>query len=228
MARTVKVDEYKAKREQILDAALALIHSRGYEQMTIQGLLDELTISRGAFYHYFDTKQSVLDALVDRMSAQGLDVMLPIVEDPDLSALDKLRRYIQASVAVKTTNRGAVEAIAEGWYSDGNALLRQKLISGMTDITGPLIIEPILRQGVREGNFSVRHPEQTARIIMGLALSLGDDIAQLPNSGADGDSRLEAMFEAWFEAVEGILRAPQGSLTALAAPAVDAWRRTDN
>lgn len=56
MARIVKEEAYNAKRNEILDIALSLVYSKGYEQMTIQDILDGLHISRGALYHYFDSK----------------------------------------------------------------------------------------------------------------------------------------------------------------------------
>ncbi len=61
MARIVKEEEYAGKRNAILDVAQRLIYTKGYEQMTIQGMLDDLQISKGAFYHYFDSKQAVLE-----------------------------------------------------------------------------------------------------------------------------------------------------------------------
>lgn len=223
MARSVKPDEYRAKREQILDAALRMIHSRGYEQMTVQDILDDLVISKGAFYHYFGSKQAVLEALVDRMSTQAVASMLPLVQDPALSAIEKLRRYIEASTSVKTENRGAVEAVSTAWFSDHNALVRQKLVTGMTDVTSPTVIEPILRQGVEEGTFAIRHPAHAARIIMGLTLSVGDEIAQVLAGGARDDVRVRAAFEAWFEAVERIVGAAEGSLSDLTASVTAAW-----
>jgi AcrR family transcriptional regulator len=36
MARHVKPDEYAARRREILDAALRLMHDKGYERMTIR------------------------------------------------------------------------------------------------------------------------------------------------------------------------------------------------
>ena len=56
MARILKEEEHTAKRNEILDAALQLVYSKGYEKMTIQDILDQLQISKGAFYHYFDSK----------------------------------------------------------------------------------------------------------------------------------------------------------------------------
>ena len=54
MARTIKGPS--EKRNEILDSARRLVYSKGYEQMTIQDILGELQISKGAFYHYFDSK----------------------------------------------------------------------------------------------------------------------------------------------------------------------------
>ena len=54
MARTIKPHEYAEKRNDILDAAQRLVYSKGYERMTIQDILDDVHISSGAFYHYFD------------------------------------------------------------------------------------------------------------------------------------------------------------------------------
>ena len=67
MARIVKEQAYAEKRNEILDVAQRLVYTKGYEQMTIQDILDDLQISKGAFYHYFDSKQALLEALIERM-----------------------------------------------------------------------------------------------------------------------------------------------------------------
>ena len=67
MPRVVKEEDYAARRNEILDVARKLVYTRGYEQMSIQNILDALKISKGAFYHYFDSKQSLLDGLIERM-----------------------------------------------------------------------------------------------------------------------------------------------------------------
>src|SRR5260370_2930142 len=97
MARIVKEEAYNAKRNEILDIALSLVYSKGYEQTTIQDILDGLHISRGAFYHYFDSKQALLDALVDRMANHAQHTLLPIVQDPHLPALQQFRRSFAPS-----------------------------------------------------------------------------------------------------------------------------------
>ena len=79
MVRVVK--ESSVRRNEILDVAQQLVFTKGYEQMTIQDILDGLHISKGAFYHYFDSKGDLLEALVERMASDGMRLLLPIVED---------------------------------------------------------------------------------------------------------------------------------------------------
>ena len=54
MPRVVKEEDYAARRNEILDVARQLVYTKGYEQMSIQDILDALKISKGAFYHYFE------------------------------------------------------------------------------------------------------------------------------------------------------------------------------
>ena len=76
MSRSVKAHEYAEKRNAILDVAMRYIATKGYEQMAIADILGELTISSGAFYHYFDSKPALLLALVERMGDEVEQLVL--------------------------------------------------------------------------------------------------------------------------------------------------------
>src|SRR5215510_248167 len=93
MARSVKEQDYTAKRNEILDVAQRLVFTKGYERMSIQDILDALEISKGAFYHYFDSKAALLEAYIERGQDDVDKVFRAIVDDPSPSALDKLRRF---------------------------------------------------------------------------------------------------------------------------------------
>src|SRR4030081_1718518 len=94
MPRTVNVEVHKVRRDAFLDAAQRLIQTKGYEQMSIQDVLDELETSRGALYHYFDSKQSLLDGVVDRFADAAMSAVAPVLADPHLPALRKLERVL--------------------------------------------------------------------------------------------------------------------------------------
>src|ERR1700690_261251 len=96
MARALDPVAHAVRRDAFLDAATHLIQSKGYEEMSLQDVFDELGASKGAFYRYFDSKEALLAAVVDRMVGQGTAVMAPVAADPDLPAFQKLGRMFSS------------------------------------------------------------------------------------------------------------------------------------
>ena len=54
--------------ERILDVSQRLFLEKGYDNTTIQDIVDELGgLSKGAIYHHFKSKEEIMDAVGDRM-----------------------------------------------------------------------------------------------------------------------------------------------------------------
>jgi len=90
VARTLDPTAYALRRDSFIDAAQRLIRTKGYEQLSVEEILSEVGASKGAFYHYFDSKESLLAAVVDRMVDAATVTMTPIAMDPELGAVEKL------------------------------------------------------------------------------------------------------------------------------------------
>ena len=214
MARIVKEHEYKAKRNAILDAALLAVMTTGYEQMAIADLLGKLQISSGAFYHYFDSKPALLVALVERIGDQIEQLVLPIVHDPNLGALDKLQRFFAALDHGKREHKEFVLAYLHVWYGDENAIVRHKLHIARVKRFTPWL-EEIIRQGVEEGVLTTPYPDQAARVVISLFEDIGYATVELLLLGErelSDLSRLERIAEGWTDALERVLGAPEGCL----------------
>src|ERR1700730_13762069 len=165
MPRTVNLEVQKVRRDAFLDVAQRLIVTKGYEQMSIQDVLDELEASRGALYHYFDSKLALLDGVVERLADDALATIDPILADPTLPALTKLERVLGGIARFKAEQKELVLAILEVWNSDGNALVRERLRHLTAKRMMP-ILTLVIRQGVEEGLIASSDPEETARVIL--------------------------------------------------------------
>src|SRR5215470_7843375 len=172
MTRSVNVQEYAQKRNAILDVALNYIMTKGYEQMTTQDLLEALQISRGAFYHYFDSKQALLMALVERIGEQAEQLVLGIASSREMAAQDKLLRFFAVLDQHKRENLDLVFAFMRVWYADENALFRHKLYLARIKRLAPWLSQ-IIQEGVAEGVFTTAYPDHTARMILSLLEDLG-------------------------------------------------------
>jgi len=225
MARIIKEEQYAVKRNEILAVAQRLVYTKGYEQMTIQDILDNLQISKGAFYHYFDSKQALLEAVIERMQQEVEHLLLPIVHDPQLSALDKLQRTFTTLNRWKTAQKAFFLALLRVWYADDNALVRQKLrAAGVKWITPWLAV--IIRQGIQEGVLTTSYPEQMGEVVLSLVQNLGDTLGMLLLSfepKRDDMHRVESIVAAYTDALERTLGAPEGSLQLTDAQTLKEW-----
>jgi len=227
MVRIVKEEEHSARRNEILDAALQLVYTKGYDKMTIQDILDKLKISKGAFYHYFDSKVTVLEAVIERMAAEQVEpVFLSIVQDPNLTALEKFHSYFQMSTYWKTSNKAFLMQLMQIWYSDENALTRQKMLAKTAEHLGPFFTE-IINQGVREGVFTTPYPEITSQVMINLIYDLAYTSGHLfiSEEVQQGNTLAEAetLFTAYSDVLERILGAPTGSIQPMTTEAVRTW-----
>lgn len=214
MPRVVKEDDYAARRNEILDVARKLVYTKGYEQMSIQDILDALKISKGAFYHYFDSKQALLDGLIDRMLDEAEQVLRPIVEEKDLSAIEKLRRYFDTAGRWKVSQKSFMLDLFRVWHADSNAIMRQKQEAASIKRIAPMLAE-IVQQGMNEGVFSTKYPEQFGNIFVGLSHGFEDKLVELllaDHPPPNALQRLEDLIGAYSDSMERILGVPPGSL----------------
>jgi AcrR family transcriptional regulator len=225
MVRTVNEAAYAARRNAILDAAQRAVETTGYEQMAIADLLSELQISSGAFYHYFDSKPALLLALVERMGDQVEQLVLPIIHDPTLGALDKLQRFFATLDQGKLAHRRLVLAYLRVWYADENAIVRHKLYLARIKRFTPWL-EEIIQEGTREGVLTTPYPDQAGSVVMSLLEDFGYATAELLLSeerSPDDLPRLQRIAEAFADALERVLGAPAGSLRRASREELSQW-----
>lgn len=88
--------EHSTKRR-LLEAGLAMLLERGYNDMGIQALLDAIGVPRGSFYHHFRDKEDFALQVVDRYMEQvhaGLDQCL---RDRTRPPLDRVRGFFEST-----------------------------------------------------------------------------------------------------------------------------------
>lgn len=225
MARAVNDKENAERRKEILDATQRLIYAKGYDSMTVQDLLDVLKISKGAFYHYYDSKQALLESFVERMTDEGLRLIQPYAEDPKLSALEKFQKVMSVGMEWKTGQRAMLMGLMRSWYGDENLRVRQKANARGRQSVSPLI-ERIVRQGIAEGVFDTPDPARAAEMFMTLGLSLSETVVtelMSPQPAEDSLERVLSASRAYEGFYERILGAPAGSIRLLDPELMRKW-----
>ena len=221
MTRVVK--EHAVRRNEILDIAQRLIYTKGYEQMSIQDILDSLSIAKGTFYHYFASKQALLEALIERMVANVEMLLHPILLDTHLSSLEKFQRFFAVVAHWRTENITILFALLRVWYNDENALVRQKLHAESIERFVPMVTT-IVQQGIQEGVLKTSFPEQVGGIILSIGQNLQEIIGHVVLAHErDMLQQIEIAVAAYTDAIERVLGVPSGSLSLIDAETLKAW-----
>lgn len=225
MARTVDATRHTVRRDAFLDVAQRLVQTKGYEAMSIQDVLDELEASKGAFYHYFDSKQALLEAVVERFADGAIASLAPVLNDPALPALTKLEKVFAGIATLKAEQKELMLAIIEVWNSDGNSIVREKVRRLSERIMVPLF-SAVVRQGVEEGTLKVDSPDETARVLVNLMQGFQLQATDLFIARQAGTTTFEAVqrsVAANTAAFERILGVPNGSVTLTDEPTLRFW-----
>ena len=225
MPRTVNATLHTVRREAFLDVAQRLVQTKGYETMSIQDLLDELDASKGAFYHYFDSKQALLEAVVERFADSGIAALSPVLDNADLPALRKLEGIFSGIARFKAERKELVLRIMEVWNSDGNAIVREKLRRLTERIMIPLL-SVVIRQGIDEGVIDAVSPDETATVLVSLMQGFGQQASDqfiARQAGTISFEVVQRSVAANTRAFERILGVPEGSLTLTDEPTLRFW-----
>ncbi len=208
------VKDHDERKTEFLDTAMGLFMQNGYDQTSVNAIIDAVGVSKGAFYHYFKSKEELLDAIAARASAAALSTVDTVVNDAEMDAITKLNEVFARTNSFKAQNRELIIAIAKVFYSDSNVLLRSRLTERSISAFSP-IIAAIIRQGMDEGSMHVDHPEETARFVMQIGASVVSEFAKPLTDGRANPEAIEkilTIMNVYTTSIERILGIPEGSL----------------
>lgn len=157
--RTVK--KYDVRLNEILDACQGLFFSKGYENTTINDVLRRVEIGKGTFYHYFKSKEEVLDAIIMRLIKSKLEVIEYIANKEGMNATDKIAAMLFAQ---KPQDQQEIDTITN-MHTSANALIHQKAIQKTISDLSPVFAK-VIEQGISEKVFFNPFPKETSELLL--------------------------------------------------------------
>jgi len=130
-------DRRAKRREQLLDAGLELLGTRGWGATTMTAVCAEAGLTERYFYESFRDREELLVAVFDRITAEAAQVVLAAVEASPREARARSRSAIAAFVELMTDDprKGRV-AFVEAMGSEALQLRRFRTISTFAALLG--------------------------------------------------------------------------------------------
>lgn len=146
----------------ILDVALRLFIEKGYDETSIQDIIEQLGgLSKGAIYHHFKSKESILIAVYARLSDSMELLMQDIMQNPQLSGLEKLQQMFASSL--KTPEHLELFAVTPSLLDNPRLLAVQ--LKSTIEVVIPRYMEPAISEGVRDGSIQTAFPTELAEVM---------------------------------------------------------------
>lgn len=197
--RIVKTAE--DRKSEILDVAEELFAEKGFDNASTNDIIGRIGIARGTLYHHFSSKEDILDALVERMTHEGIAHAKAIISDGNIPLLEKLTEAILAL----NIDSGAGAEVFEQIHKPQNALLHQKMQERLLAGVVPLIAQ-LIEEGNESGLFDAKYPKEAAEMILVYSSIAFDVFAEL-----DPDEK-DNKIKAFIYHTERVLKAEENSL----------------
>ncbi|MBP2656780.1 MAG: TetR family transcriptional regulator [Firmicutes bacterium] len=153
--------KHDIRLQEILDAAQQLFIGKGYEETTINDILSKVQIGKGTFYHYFTSKEEVMNAVIYRIVDNSANRARTIVADATLNAHEKLFNIIVSQNITYTTDNDIIKEL----HRPSNAKMHQKSIVETIRSLSPILAD-VVRQGISEGTMHTPYPQESIEFVL--------------------------------------------------------------
>lgn len=146
--------------ERILEAAQRLFLEKGYDNTTIQDIVDQLGgLTKGAVYHHFKSKEEILDKVSDRMFFQN-NPFEAVKQRGDLNGLEKLREAVRLNQSDTSRTQLTIQMLP----LRKNPHLLVEMIDSNRRVLTPYVLE-LLEEGNRDGSLHTEYPREIAELL---------------------------------------------------------------
>lgn len=225
MPRVIKHPDIR--RAELLDRASGLFLRHGYDNVSLNDLIADAGVSKGAFYHWFPSKDALIAALAQRSAREAFGGVEDAVGGCDGDALARLNAVLQAGFDVNMKVGGPEQLAAMvSLLRPDNAQLYGRILAVEEALYLPLLTR-LISDGVADGVFDTFDPEGVADMIYGLAARTNSSILDVLQA-TDKSARERAIdslttrFRLHGLASDRILGLPDGSITTLTRAQVEA------
>jgi AcrR family transcriptional regulator len=179
---------YEPKKEALAQTAFDLFMEYGYENVTVTQIMRAAGLTKAGMYHYFSSKEEILDAAIDYGLAQDLYKLR--ADLTGLSAEEKLLRFVRGNATHSDLNLKLMRY--KGSNNDSYAAYRIRERSIHADIP---LLEEIIREGITNGLYTAEYPRQAAEFLVLLVKAIAESNILPPASQEERIFRMQAFLQ---------------------------------
>ena len=149
--------------EKILEVSQRLFLTKGYDNTTIQDIVDELGgLTRGAIYHHFKSKDEIVLAVMSsRQELMEEEMKQWLKATENLTGREQLQTILKSNLESQTAR--ATDGIVGEYEKDAGFILT--MMRDNLRIGAPLVSD-IIKKGMADGSLRTQYPDQAAEVFL--------------------------------------------------------------
>jgi len=146
--------------EKILEVSQRLFLTKGYDNTTIQDIVDELGgLTRGAIYHHFKSKEEIMDALTNKMFREK-NPFDTVKNQKDLNGLQKMKM----AMSLNQSDKERVNLSLQAMPILKNPRILAGIIESNRQVLSPFWLE-LLTEGIKDGSIHTDYARELSELI---------------------------------------------------------------
>lgn len=156
------------RRRELLQIAYRMFLSRGYENTSVDEIIEAAGIAKGTYYYYFQSKEQMLEAVIGMMIEAEAEAARQVLA----SQLPVEQKIV--GIIVSARPNPDEQPIEEALNRPENVLMHNKLQGQLLEAIVPLLSEAV-EEGARSGLFDCDHIPERVRMLLLLSCDLFDE-----------------------------------------------------
>lgn len=128
----------------ILETAARLFTAKGFERTSLQDIMDETKLSKGAIYHHFASKEDIFIKICENTSKRTELLLSKVRDNEKMTGKEKLKALFSAALR-NTVND---EIVPMQTYMISNPKFLATQVESLLKEVAPAYVQPILEQGI--------------------------------------------------------------------------------